>query len=191
MLWTATVVVAGAAAAFATLRLAAVTFDLVLVVAAIEGVLAGVGQVIVLRLSASSLAARWLVPTLAGTLLGRAFEYAVDTSSLAGRIEHWPVAAHWVLGALFGAALGAIMAVPQIAALGWSERAGRWLGARALAWALALPLLLIIGSLWSRFGTAPFLWPATALVFLLMLVIVGAIEGFAMSRVQHGREDGD
>jgi len=182
--WIVVSVAAEGLAALAVLPLLAVTLPKVAIVAALEGVLVGAVQTVMLRRRPGGLAQIWFAPTLLGAILGRTFEFACDASPVAAAIVDWSLAAHWLIGIAVGATVGAILAVPQAIAMRTRVRASwRWVIVRAVAWALALPFLLVIGAVWSHAtpGSSP--WFATASIFGFMVALVGFIEGSAIARL--------
>jgi hypothetical protein len=104
--------------------------------------------------------------TVAGALLGRAFEYYADVK-LGPGTTGWNIFAQLAGGLALGFAVGAIMGLPQALAL-WrtSSRAWLWPLVRGAAWAFALPLLLLAAD-----ATPPV--TATAAFGLVLLAVVG------------------
>lgn len=182
--WIVAGIVADGAAALAALALQAVSLEKVLIVAGIEGILAGAFQCLLLRGRSGRLEQIWLVPTVLGALLGRMLEYECDVSPVAAAIADWGLAAHWAIGMLVGASVGAVLALPQAAAMRTRVRGSwRWIVVRAVAWGVALPLLLLIGAVWSHAGPSATPWSATAAIFVVLVALVGLIEGWAMARL--------
>ena len=182
--WIVATIVAEGLAALSVLPLLGVTLPKVLLVAALEGILVGTAQSVILRRRPGGLDRIWLVPTVLGAILGRTFEFESDVSSVAAAIVDWSLAAHWVIGMAVGAAVGSVLALPQAVAMRTRVRAAwRWVPMRAVAWGLALPLLLVIGAVWSHAAPGSSPWFATALIFGLMLGLVGLIEGWGMARL--------
>jgi hypothetical protein len=118
--------------------------------------------------------------------LGRAFEYFADTSGLGALVATWPTAAQVVMGVVAGAAIGALMAVPQSVVLRRQvDRSWLWIGARAVAWALALPALFFAGFVSSKVSGANVPTVAALVLgsFASIAAFVGVVEGVALRRL--------
>jgi hypothetical protein len=163
--------------AFATL---ATDLRGVLAAAVIEGGLLGLSQRWLLRAFVRPGFERgWVLATLAGAVLGRVVEYQADMIAALTAITRWSQPTQYGAGVALGFAVGALMAAPQAFTLRDRVRgAWRWVLARGLAWAFALPLIgvasaLVVGSLaGSTFGMLGVIAVAAALA--------GAIEGLAI-----------
>lgn len=163
----------------------ATTWPWVVLVATIEGALLGFVQGRLLRDLGPHTVRDWTLATIAGVLLGRAIEFAGDGSALAGAILSGPlalqIAAGAALGALVGAAAGSFQAVLLRTHV---RRSARWVGVCALAWAIALPSLLVAGFATGQLsGTVP-VWHAVLAILMVFAAIggvTGAIEGGALA----------
>lgn len=164
--------------AFAT---AAISFGGALSAAAIEGVVLGISQRWLLRtLVQPGFERGWLPAALAGALLGRALEYAADMSPASNVVAHWSQPQQYGAGVALGFAVGALMAAPQAFALRDRVRgAWRWIVARGIAWAFALPIIGVASALLA--GTATASTFGMLAVIAVSAAVVGAIEGVAIA----------
>lgn len=172
------------AAAFALLAMAT-TVSGVLLAAAIEGVVLALGQRLLLVSAAGRRFANgWAIATLAGALIGRTLEYAIDVGPAASGASHWQPLAQIAGGVALGLVVGAVMALPQTLVLQRRiPRAWGWLLTRALAWAIALPLLLLAGSLVTAFSATSLsaVGASVLSVVAVAALLAGAIEGTVMA----------
>jgi hypothetical protein len=165
-----------------TFAFATVATDLrgVLTAALIEGGLLGLSQRWLLRTFVRPGFERgWLLATLAGAVLGRVVEFQADISS-ASYVMRWSQPAQFGAGVALGFVVGALMAAAQAFILrGRVRSAWRWMVARGLGWAFALPIIgvgsaLLAGSLaGSTLGMLG--------VIAFAAVCAGAIEGAAIA----------
>jgi hypothetical protein len=165
--WVVIAIVAELSAVAFAFKTLAATVPLVLSAAALEGLLLAIGQSWLLRSSRlEAMATAWFAATLLGSTAGRLFEYSVDAGPFAWISLH--VATQIAGAVVLGFLTGAIMAIPQALALRRHIAAPqRWIVARGLAWACALPTFLFVLSLG--------LFPTT----LLAAAIAGIIEAGA------------
>jgi hypothetical protein len=173
------------AAAFAALALGLGPGGVALVVL-VQGLLLGFGQRRLLRAVHAGLERGWVWATLAGALLGRCIEVATGGDPVAGAAGRWSVGAQYGAAIGVGAFVGAAMALPQAFVLrDRIDGAGWWIAARASAWAVALPLLMIGGdAVAARAGAAPALVILAVLgVFAGVAAIAGAIEALVLERL--------
>jgi hypothetical protein len=87
---------------------------------------------------------------------------------------------------LLGAAVGALMAVPQSVLLRRRiERSWLWIAARAAAWGCALPALFFAGFVSSRFSGANVSTVAALVLgsFAVIAAFVGIVEGYTLNRL--------
>jgi hypothetical protein len=122
--------------------------------ALLEGVLVGAAQARVLKLRLPRLSsARWTWATavgaglawLLGMLPGTVLALAADPSQAASPPAEAPASAQYALALLLGAATGPVLGLGQWLVLRRHvRRAGRWVGANALAWALGM-LVIFVG----------------------------------------------
>jgi Ca2+/Na+ antiporter len=118
--------------------------------------------------------------------VGRTVQFGVDTSGVAGAVADWSLAPQAALGCALGLFVGGLMAAPQAWVLAEHvERPWRWIGARAAAWGLALPLLLVTADTWlGGVSSVPLGIFATVLAaFAVVAALVGTIEGIALGRI--------
>ena len=151
-----------------------VAWNTVIFVVLLEGLLLGFGQHLILRNIRPGLESGWFAATIAGTLVGRCVQFASDTGPFAAGVSDWNVAAQTGLGAVLGAVVGGVMALPQAMVL--RNRVGRpvwWIAARALAWCIALPSLMLAGGSLTAVSGA-----AVPVLILVMLMTFGAAAGF-------------
>jgi len=177
--WTAATILVECCAAFVALMTLAVTPLRVALVAAIEGLALGAVQFAILRRPLPTISTAWVGATFGGILVARLCEYFADTSYSA-IIAPATLAGTIALGVVLGAAIGAAVAVPQWLILrAHVARAMRWVGAGALAWACALPMMLL-----GLQGVASLLgpWSLTTLFadVALGMLVVGLIQGLAL-----------
>jgi hypothetical protein len=138
--WTAIAIAAETLSVWLALVAFSAPWIAVVAVAALEPVLLGAGQTLLLRATHPALARGWFVATLAGAILGRCAEYLVDADVIRGL----PAVVQPGVLVACGALVGALMAGPQALALARTvEHAWIWVAARAFAWAIALPSLLL------------------------------------------------
>lgn len=152
-----------------------------LAVGAYEGAIVGAAQWLVLRRVLPSIGGkRWIGATVVGAviawMLGRIPSALADFSG-GGAVEP-PLLVIVVLSSAAGAVLGSILGVAQWVVLrDHVRRAGVWIGANALAWAVAMPLIFIAAGIPSSHT------PALAIGALALVAVgaagmlVGAIEG--------------
>lgn len=169
-----------AAVMFGILSLA-ITLPGVLAVAAFEGALLAIGQSALLgRWTGRRVAILWGLGTLLGALLGRAFEYYADVKFGPGTTG-WNFVAQLAGGIALGFAVGVLMGLPQAYGLRQkSRRAWLWPLARGVAWAIALPLLLLAADLTSSVPTSNAFGGLLFLVVGIPALLVGSIEGATM-----------
>jgi hypothetical protein len=156
-----------------------------LVIGAYEGAIVGVAQWSVLRRLLPSLPARhWVGATMAGAvaawMLARIPSALADWNQVAGGIsQNEPSPGVVVLLSIAaGAALGLILGVAQWLALRKHvSRAAVWIGASALAWAAAMPLIFVAASIPGPHVSMPELAAFALLSIGLAGAVVGAIEG--------------
>jgi hypothetical protein len=93
-------------------------------------------------------------------------------------------------GAVLGAFVGCIMALPQAVVLrNRVDRPVWWIAARALAWCIALPSLLLAGGLLAAVSGAglPVVILALLMTFGGAAAFVGSVEGIVLERLLHSR----
>jgi uncharacterized membrane protein len=173
----------------------ATTWPWVVLVATIEGAILGLAQGRQLRELRPRFVRDWTLATIAGVMLGRAIEFAADSSPLAAQILAGPyvlqILAGAALGALVGAAAGSFQAV---ALRNHIRRSARWIAVCALAWSIALPSLLLVGFATGQLSGSVPVWHAVVAILLLFGAIgavTGAIEGGALAAMLRaaGRSD--
>lgn len=183
--WIAVSMIAELLAAGFALVAMATTLSGVLTAAAIEGVLLALGQRVLLQPAAGRrFVTAWAIATLAGALIGRTLEYGIDVGPAASVASHWHPVVQVVGGVALGFLIGACMALPQTLVL--QRRTARpwtWLLTRALAWAIALPLLLLAGSLVTAFSATSLTAVGTSVLTVVAVaaLVAGAIEGTVMA----------
>lgn len=173
-------VAGAAAAAFATAN-AALTAGAVAGAAAIEGALLATGESALLRPYLGRASAGWAVATLLGMVCARVFEFICDLGA-APFVDQWALPAQLAGGIAVGFTLGVFMGVPQMLSARFNgRRLWLWPLARGVAWAVALPLLLLV--LTSLPATLPQHAFASALVGAgaVLSLVAGTIEGIAMT----------
>lgn len=172
------------AAGFALVAMAT-TLGGVLLAAAMEGVVLALGQRLLLRPAAGRrFVTAWAIATIAGALIGRTLEYAIDVGPAAAGASRWQPVMQIFGGIALGLVVGGCMALPQTLVLqrrtarGWT-----WLVTRAVAWAIALPLLLLAGSLVSAFSATSLsaVGASVLAVVAVAALLAGAIEGTVMA----------
>jgi hypothetical protein len=170
----------------------AASWGTVIAVVLLEGLLLGFGQRWILRNARPRLADDWVAATIAGALLGRCVQFAADTGPYAAVVSEWNLAAQVALGAALGALVGALMALPQaIIMRGQTHRPLWWIAARAVAWCIALPSLILAGSAIAAVSNAG----PVVLVLAILLTIgaaaafVGLLEGVVLERLL-GKQSG-
>jgi len=135
----------------------------------------------------------WWRATLIGALLAYVLGYLPSTlinltqttaDATAAPVTEPPQAVVLLLAAGLGLAAGAILSFAQYLTLrGKVARAGRWIPANMLAWALGMPIVFWAIDLAFKL---PALWQSLALVAVALLVmgaVVGAIHGVALVRM--------
>jgi hypothetical protein len=168
----------------------AVTLGSVVLVVLLEGLLLGFGQRWILRSVRPGLEKGWFAATMAGALLGRCVQFATDTGPYAAIVSEWDIAAQIGTGAVLGAFVGCIMALPQAIVLrNRVDRPVWWIAARALAWCIALPSLLLVGVLLAAVSGAglPVVILALLMTFGVAAAFVGLVEGIVLERLLHSR----
>lgn len=185
--WIAVSMIAELLSAGFALVAMATTLGGVLFAAAIEGVVLAIGQRLLLRpFAGRRFAIAWVIPTLAGALIGRTLEYAIDVGPLSSSASHWHLVLQIAGGVALGFAVGACMALPQTLVLQRrTARAWTWLLTRAIAWAVALPLLLLAATLITAFSATslPAVAGSVLTVVAVAALLTGAIEGTVMARL--------
>jgi hypothetical protein len=163
----------------------ATSWPWVVLVAAIEGTLLGLVQGLLLRELRPHFVRDWTLATIAGVLLGRAIEFAGDGSALAATILSGPFALQIFAGAALGALVGAAAGSFQALLLrDYVRRPARWVGVCALAWAIGLPSLLLVGFATGQLSGSVPVWHAVVailMVFAAIGAVTGAIEGGALA----------
>lgn len=156
-----------------------------LVIGAYEGAIVGAAQWLVLRRVLPSLrATNWIAATVAGAvtawMLGRIPSALADWKSVSGGAGQPEPSASMILllSAAAGAALGLILGAAQWVVLrDHVRRAGLWIGANALAWAVGMPLIFLAAGMPAS-QTSALAIGALALVTVGVTgAVVGAIEG--------------
>jgi hypothetical protein len=188
--WVAVSAVTEVIAVCVALLVPAVTWGTVVLVVLLEGLLLGFGQRWILRSVRPGLESSWIAATMAGALLGRCVQFAADTGPYAAIVFEWNIAAQAGIGAALGALVGGIMALPQAVVLkNRVDRPVSWVAARALAWCIALPLLMLAGG-----GLAAVSSAGPSIVILALFAtfgavaaFVGSIEGVVFERLLHKR----
>jgi hypothetical protein len=178
---------------FLTLRQAAeptglaqalVVAGMFIVLGGFEGAVVGLAQRTVL-LAQLPMLRGWVRGTVAGAMVAWALGMVPSTvASLAQSADAAPpveprLAVVLLLAAALGAVTGPILAMFQWLSLrkAVSARAGYWLPANAIAWALGMPVIFL-GAQISEFTSSPALIAgAVALALLAAGAIVGAIHG--------------
>lgn len=176
--WTLVSIVAECVAVILAVSVVATSFASAMGAAALEGSLLGFGQRFLLQQSIGKRAAnRWAVASVAGAVFGRALEYYCDIA-LGPLTGAWNLAVQIGGGAVLGFAVGVLMGIPQAVALRQVAFLWRWPLARGVAWAFALPLLLLGASLAPRI-LSPGLFTAWLMLDVATAALVaGAVEGF-------------
>jgi hypothetical protein len=138
----------------------------------------------------------WWLATAAGALLAYVLGYLPSTiinlmqasDAAAAPVSEPPQAVVLLLAAGMGAVTGAILSAAQVLALRTSvPRAGWWIPANMLAWAVGLPIVFAAIDL--AFAQ-PALWRSVMVMagaLLGMGAVVGAINGLALVRLAYGR----
>jgi hypothetical protein len=174
-------------------RLSGVASTLASVVLAIalgtvlEGVVVGAAQESVLRSSLPRLRrGSWTAATALGAALAWALGMipsaivALTSSGLAsGPTTEPPVEVKMLLAAALGLIAGPILGIAQWTVLRWHvNRAGRWLWANALAWAVGMPLIFL--------GMDVVPWSGHPAVLMLSIYGVCGATGLVVGAI-HGR----
>ena len=168
--------VAGVALAFASAVLSG----------AIEATIVGLAQWWAVRPWLPALGRRaWWLATLAGALLAYVLGYLPST--IMGLMETTADAApateppQWLvllLAAALGAVAGAVLSFAQSLALRpHVARAGRWIPANMLAWAVGMPVVFWAMDLAFKLSSTAAAIAVVALALLVMGAVVGAIHG--------------
>lgn len=155
--------------------------------AVLEGVLVGVLQSSALRTALPRISARsWTGATTLGA--GVAWALGVMPSTLMDLGEGAAAATEpgallvFGLAALLGLVLGPILATPQWWVLRQHVgRAGWWIGANALAWALGMPLIFVGIDLMMASGSLAIQVGLGALTLTLTGATVGAVHGLVLT----------
>lgn len=158
--------------------------------AAVEGIVVGFAQWIVLRSVAPSLRLRsWLLATLTGACV--AWLLGVIPSSIATAQERSgtpmpqpsQVAVILMAGAM-GMVLGAVLGVPQFLVMRRHfERAGWWIVANAVAWSAGMPLIFVGVSLTVAHAQTVATFAALIGAIATAGAVVGAIEAAWLVRL--------
>ncbi len=134
----------------------------------------------------------WWRASLIGALLAYVLGYTPSTvinllqteATTAAPVSEPPQAIVLLLAAGLGAVAGAVLSFAQYLALrGHVSRAGRWIPANMLAWAVGMPIVFTAIDLAFKL---PQTWQAVLLMvaaLLLMGAVVGAIHGFVLVKM--------
>lgn len=151
---------------------------------AVEGVLLGAGQGLVLRrcLPAISLP-RWVTATAAGATL--AYVLGLLPSTTASLTAAWPVVVTGPLAVVLG-----LLLLASIGGAQWLElrhhvrHAGRWVGVTALAWLLGLAVFVAVAvPLWHPGQTVAFAVLVGLAAGALMALVMAAVTGLGLVRL--------
>ncbi len=159
----------------------AVSLPAVVAAGAVEGVLLGAGQVLVLRrvLPAVS-ASRWIVATAVAAALAHVL--GLLPSAAASSITAWPPAIQVAQGAV----LGLLLLVSIGAAQWWElrrhvEGGAIWIGVTALAWLLGLGVFLAVATpLWRPGQPVPVAVAVGLVAGALMAVVMASVTGLGL-----------
>ncbi len=159
--------VAGAVTADATTVMA---LPAVLLAGAIEGVVLGLGQGLVLRGAVPDLPVlRWVTATTAGAVV--AYLLGMLPSTMSGAVAAWPVWLLVVLGVPAGLLLlGSIGTAQWLVLRRYVRRSASWIVTTAVAWTAGLGVFLVV--------SMPLWQPGQALV---LTVGIGALGGLLMA----------
>jgi len=173
--WVGSVILGNAAAIIAATLLQAETLTTVLAVAALEGCVLGLGQRWLFSRMLPGHTLRWFQATVAGMLIGRGIQFAIDTGPLLPLSYRWPEAAQFLAAAGAGLGFGAVMALPQALALrGRIPHAEIWVAARGAGMAVVLASLFAASHALGGLQTGPV---ATFAILLALLSVCGILEG--------------
>ena len=138
----------------------------------------------ILRGAGSRLAGIWPIATVAGTMVGRLIQFGIDMGAAHALPGEWSAPLEYAGGFVVGALTGAAMALPQASAMyGRVPGGGRWIAVRALAWACALPLLLLLFRIEGAFPAATSGIAAVVATFAVVAAGVGALEVVVMEHL--------
>lgn len=157
----------------------------------LEGAIVGFAQWRVLRQPFPSIRARaWVLATALGSLLAWTLGMIPSTVLSLGADADAPASAEppallfFGLAALLGLALGPFLGVPQWLILRRAvPRAGLWVSANMLAWAVGMPLVFLGAS------NVPTGWPLAGIAALVLATAatagaaVGAVHGLVLVRL--------
>jgi hypothetical protein len=183
--WIGSVILANVVTVIAATIIQTESAPAILVVATLEGICLGVVQRALLRGRRPELACRWILVTLAGTLLARAIQFVAETGPLMELSYRLPVGLQYVSAIAAGLLIGAVMAIPQALVLHrWARTPVAWLFARGAGTAFSFAWLLAAQRSFGAIRTD------LITVFLLLLVVFaiagavsGAIEAAVLSRL--------
>jgi hypothetical protein len=184
--WIAASVLAESLAVILAGRMHALTLGPAALSMFVEAIVLGVVQMLILRRTIPGLERAWLTATVAGTMAGRLLQFGIDMGAAHAVPVSWGAPFEYAGGFALGAFIGAVMAVPQALVLRHRlPGAERWILARALAWACALPALLLLFSIEAGIQAAARANGVMLVVatFALVAAGVGAIEGIVMTHL--------
>jgi hypothetical protein len=139
--WIATAIFAGTAAVVAATIVTGDTLTDLSFVAIVEGAFLGAAQGMVVKRSVGR-SSGWFIATLAGVVAGRVLQYVLESSPWMAETYRWPHAMQVAAGACAGILVGAVMALPQAAALRATVRGPAvWIATRAISTATAFAFL--------------------------------------------------
>lgn len=163
-----------------------------------EGFLVGYAQARVLHRQFPDFSSgRWILATAIGAgiawLLGMIPSTAMALAGPAAGGGDPPAwlngPAQYVLAAAMGLVLGPILAVPQMLVLRATvQRAGRWISANALAWAIGMPVIFVGAGAVSHQTSMPVAIGIVALSCLAAGLVVGAVHGLFLVKLVQPRE---
>lgn len=152
-----------------------------LVIGVYEGAIVGAAQWLVLRRVLPSVGAKqWVVATVVGAviawMLGRIPNALADWNGVGTAEPGMPMILFF--GAAMGAALGLILGGAQWLVLrDHVRRAGIWVGANALAWAIGMPLILLAAGIPSNHTSVLTIGALAMVAVSAAGAVVGAVEG--------------
>jgi hypothetical protein len=159
-----------------------------LVIGAYEGAIVGAAQWLVLRRVLPDLRARsWVGATLVGAviawMLGRVPSALADWNGASAQAQP-SLAIILLLSTAAGAALGLILGTAQWFVLrNHVARAGVWIGANALAWAVGMPLIFLAAGIPGPHTSALAIAALALIAVGIAGAVVGAVEGAFLVRI--------